>query len=158
MTPQAPLPSAPADPAPADAVAVANRLRPVLLHLGRHLRREVHETGISAGQVSLLAALRRRPTAGVNELAASEGISAPAMSNAIDRLQGAGLVSRVRETHGDRRRVCLQVTTEGERILRTVRSRRTAWLSARLRGLGGEDFAAVEAAIEPLARLLEKPR
>lgn len=158
MVTRAPLLTAPAGRPPADAVAVANRLRPVLLQLSRHLRREVHETGISAGQVSLLAAISRRPAAGVNDLAASEGISAPAMSNAIDRLQGAGLVRRVRETHGDRRRVCLQVTTEGERVLRTVRSRRTAWLSARLRGLGGEDFAAVEAAIEPLARLLEKPR
>lgn len=158
MVPRAPLLSLPAGRPAAEAVALANRLRPVLLHLSRHLRREVHETGISAGQVSLLAAISRRPAAGVNDLAASEGISAPAMSNAIDRLEAGGLVTRVRDTGGDRRRVFLQVTAEGDRILRTVRSRRTAWLSARLGGLDAEDFAAVEAAIEPLARLLEKPR
>jgi DNA-binding MarR family transcriptional regulator len=139
---------------PAQALALANRLRPVLLHLGRHLRREVHETGVTAGQVSLLASLCRRPDTGVNELAAIEGISAPSMSNAIDKLEAAGLVQRVRGTEGDRRRVSLRVTAEGERIVRTVRSRRNAWLSSRLRGLSPEEFAAVEAAIEPLIRIV----
>ena len=37
-----------------DSLAVANRLRPVLVHLNRHLRREVHKLGVSAGQVALL--------------------------------------------------------------------------------------------------------
>jgi hypothetical protein len=41
-------------------------------------------------------------------------------------------------------------------VLRRVRSRRTAWLATRLRGLSDEDLAAVEAAIEPLSRLLKE--
>jgi len=141
----------------AEALVVANRLRPVLLHLARHLRREVHETGVGAGQVSLLAAIGHRRRVGVNELAASEGISAPSMSNAIDRLEASGLVRRLRDADGDRRRVSLEVTPEGDRILRTVRSRRTAWLTARLRDLSANELAAVAAAIEPLSRLLEPP-
>jgi len=35
-------------------VEIANRLRPVLLHLNRHLRREVHTSDVSPGQLSLL--------------------------------------------------------------------------------------------------------
>jgi hypothetical protein len=35
-----------------------------------------------------------------------------------------------------------------------VRSRRTAWLATRLRGLDEPELAAVAAAIEPLSRLL----
>jgi hypothetical protein len=39
--------------AAADPVAVANRLRPVLLKLNRELRREIHSLGVTGGQVSL---------------------------------------------------------------------------------------------------------
>jgi hypothetical protein len=36
-----------------------------------------------------------------------------------------------------------------------VKSKRTAWLSARLRQLDPEQLEAIDAAIEPLAHLLE---
>lgn len=39
-------------------------------------------------------------------------------------------------------------------MLRKVRSRRTAWLSTRLRGLTAEQLEAVDAAIAPLSELL----
>ena len=41
-------------------------------------------------------------------------------------------------------------------MLRRVRSRRTAWLVSRLGKLGAADLAAVEAAVEPLSRLLDE--
>ena len=41
------------------------------------------------------------------------------------------------------------------RELRRVRSRRTAWLASRLGGLTPDELAAVEAAVEPLSRLVE---
>ena len=135
---------------------VANRLRPVLLHLNRHLRREVHTSGVSAGQLSLLSAICDNPSIGVAELAAREGTSMPSVSSHIDRLEASGLITR-RQSDRDRRRVDLEVTAEGLRVLRVIRSKRTAWLSARLETLDGDDLAAIEAAIEPLAALLEQP-
>ena len=54
----------------------------------------------------------------------------------------------------DRRRVGLTLTEEGSRLLKRVRARRTTWLAERLRELEPEEIAAVEAAIEPLMRLL----
>src|SRR2546427_3362340 len=115
-----------------DPVAVANRLRPVLVQLSRQLRRELHLLGVSAGQVSLLGAIRDTPGIGVADLAAREGMSAPSICSHIDRLEASGLVTRTRDETGDRRRVGLRITAEGARVLRTVRSRRTAWLAARL--------------------------
>jgi len=41
-------------------------------------------------------------------------------------------------------------------VLRSVRSRRTAWLAARLQQLSPEELAAVDAAVEPLLALLEE--
>src|SRR5919206_528728 len=52
-----------------DPVAVANRLRPVLHKLNRHLRRETHSLGVTSGQVSLLAQIGRSPGIGVLALA-----------------------------------------------------------------------------------------
>jgi hypothetical protein len=40
-------------------------------------------------------------------------------------------------------------------VLRSVRSRRTAWLAARLKRLSDREVDAIDAAIEPLMRLLE---
>jgi DNA-binding MarR family transcriptional regulator len=59
------------------------------------------------------------------------------------------------KSEADRRRVGLTLTDEGQRALRRVRSRRTAWLASRLSSLSREELAAVGAAAEPLARLLE---
>jgi DNA-binding MarR family transcriptional regulator len=135
-----------------DPVAVANRLRPVLHKLSRHLRRETHSLGVTSGQISLLAEIRRSPGMGVRELAALERMSSPGMSKYVARLEQAGLVRRT--TAADRRRVGLELTEEGQRVLRSVRSRRTAWLATRLGGLEPDELAAVEAAVEPLSRLL----
>jgi DNA-binding MarR family transcriptional regulator len=125
----------------------------VLLRVGRELRREARAVGISPEQVSLLVAIKYAPGIGVRELATRERVSAPAMSNHVDRLERDGLVRRT-PSSDDKRRVGLTLTDEGQRVLRRVRSRRTAWLASRLGKLTPEDLARVEAAVEPLARLL----
>jgi DNA-binding MarR family transcriptional regulator len=140
-----------------DPVVVANGLRPVVLHINRHLRRELHALGIGGSQVSLLASIQGSPGIGVGELAAREGTSAPSISNHIDRLEASGLVTRSRVDGGDRRRIGLAVTSEGARVLRTVRSRRTAWLAARLRELPEEQLRAIDAALVGLRALVERP-
>jgi DNA-binding MarR family transcriptional regulator len=136
----------------ADPITVANRLRPVLLKLNRELRREIHSLGVTGGQVSLLGLIRREPGIGVRELAARERMSAAGMSKYVARLEDAGLVTRTELP--DRRRVGLTLTADGDRVLRSVRSRRTAWLAERLRGLSNEELAAVDNAVEPLGKLI----
>ena len=135
-------------------VEVANRLRPALLKLARELRRESHALGVTGGQATLLIQIHRNRGIGVNELAARERISAAAMSGHIDRLQRAGLVRRTPDER-DRRRQGLSITPEGERVLRSIKSRRTAWLAARIERIDPEDLRKLDAAVEPLLRLLE---
>jgi len=137
-----------------EAAAVANRLRPVLLHLNRHLRREAQTQGISAGQISLLAGIEMHPGIGVKELADREGMAAPSVCTAVDRLQAAGYVTRTRESSGDRRRVGLATTPEGSALLRRVRSRRTTWLAARLDALTADERARIADAVDALAALV----
>jgi DNA-binding MarR family transcriptional regulator len=137
--------------------AVAEKLRPLLLHLNRDLRREALPMGVTVGQVALIAAIREEPGIGVRELATRERMSAPAMSGYVDRLESAGLVERG-PVEGDRRRVGLALTAEGKRLLRSTRRMRTAWLAERMRRLTDEQIAALEAALEPLALLTRDER
>jgi DNA-binding MarR family transcriptional regulator len=140
-----------------DTTTLANRLRPVLLKLNRELRREVHSLGVTGGQASLLVQIRYSPGIGVRELAAKERMSVPGMSKFVARLERAGLIER-QEVGGDKRRVGLHVTSAGHRVLRSVKSKRTAWLSARLGTLDDEQLEALDAAVEPLSLLLEEGR
>jgi DNA-binding MarR family transcriptional regulator len=139
----------------ADTLTLAERLRPALLRLGRELRRETRAVGVSPEQVSLLVAIKYAPGIGVGALATRERVSAPAMSNHVDRLERDGLAIRT-PIPDDKRRVGLTLTAEGQRLLRRVRSRRTAWLVSRLGKLDPDELAAIEAAVEPLSRLLVK--
>jgi len=137
----------------ADPTTVANRLRPALLRLNRELRRELHSLGVTGGQVSLLIKIQKERGIGVRELAKWERMSAPGMSKYIARLETGGLVRRTEVA--DKRRFGLALTAEGAHVLASVRRRRTAWLAERLRGLSPEELAAVDAAVEPLLKLLE---
>ncbi|HWQ24924.1 MAG TPA: MarR family transcriptional regulator [Gaiellaceae bacterium] len=135
---------------------LADELRPVLLRLARELRRETERLGVTASQATLLWLVKRSPGLALAELAAEEGISPPALSGHVDRLERARLLERVRSSD-DRRRVGLRLTEEGARLLRRVRARRTTWLAERLRALEPEELATLEAAVPALRRLLGDP-
>ena len=135
-----------------DAMAVADSLRPTLLRLARELRRE-KIAGVSPHQVALLVAIKYAPGVTVGELAASERVSTAAMSKRVSRLERDGLVTRT-QSETDRRQVGLTLTDEGQRVLRRVRSRRTAWLATRLDTLSADELARVGAAVDALSHLL----
>jgi DNA-binding MarR family transcriptional regulator len=132
---------------------LADDLRRVLLRLARELRRETEQLGVTARQVTLLWLVKRSPGLSLAQLAAEEGISPPALSGHVDRLERAGLLERVRSSE-DRRRVGLALTDEGVRLLRRVRARRTTWLAEHLQALEPSELAAIETAIPALQRLL----
>jgi DNA-binding MarR family transcriptional regulator len=136
-----------------DPGALAEALRPTLLQVGRELRREARAVGISPEQVSLLVAIKFAPGIGIRALAERERVSPPAMTKHVDRLERDGLVSRTQKAD-DRRCVGIALTDEGRKVLRRVRSRRTAWLTNRLQSLTAEELAAIEAAAAPLRKLL----
>jgi DNA-binding MarR family transcriptional regulator len=138
-------------------LALANDLRPIMLRVARELRRETEQFGITARQATLLWLVKRNPGLTLRALAEAEAITPPALSGQVDRLERAGLLVRVRSAV-DRRRVGLELTPEGERLLRSVRERRTSWLADRLNALEPEALEAIQAAIEPLRELLGETR
>ena len=133
---------------------VAADLRPILLRLARELRKETEQLGVTARQATLLWLVRRSPGLSLAELAHEEGISPPAMSGHVDRLERAGLLERERSSK-DRRRVGLRLTEDGQKLMRRIRARRTTWLADRLRTLDPAELDAVEAALPALLRLVE---
>ena len=136
-----------------DAMAVADHLRPTLLRLGNELRRE-KIAGVSPQQVGLLVSIKYAPGVTVGQLAVDERVSTAAMSKRVSRLERDGLVARTR-SEADRRCTGLTLTEDGQRTLRRVRSRRTAYLASRLGALTPAELAAVGAAAESLARLVD---
>jgi DNA-binding MarR family transcriptional regulator len=133
--------------------ALADQLRPVLLRLSRELRREAQSLGVSGGQVALLIQIKRNPGITASELAERERMSAAGMSGHIARLENAKLIERARAE--DRRRIGLTITPAGDKILTSVRKRRTAWLAGHLQGLTDTERAAIARALPALQKLLE---
>ena len=126
----------------------------MILRLGRHLRRETEQLGVTTHQATLLWLVKTEPGLSLRELANAEGISAPSLSAHVDRLESIGLIRRVRSSD-DRRRVGLELTPEGRATVRRVRARRTTWLADRLGRLSGDDREQVERALPALRSLLE---
>jgi DNA-binding MarR family transcriptional regulator len=137
-------------------VKLAAELRPSILRLSRHLRREAIRGGSSSVDAQLLGTLREEPGLGVSELADMEQMSRPAMSAHVKRLMQLGYVQReVAKGEADRRRVGLTVTRSGTHYLRAVSERRADWLAERLAELGSDDRTALDRAAKSLRLILE---
>jgi DNA-binding MarR family transcriptional regulator len=130
-----------------DSAELAKKLRPILLRLARHLRGEILES-VTGGQVALLVAIEFHPGMTGQELAERESLSVAGISGHLARLEGARLIRR--ERSGDGRRVGIQLTAEGSRVLASVREQRTAWLAGRLELLEPAARDAIRAALGPL--------
>lgn len=141
-------------PAETDTPALAEALRPAILHVSRRLRLEAQKAGLSAQDALLLGYIRKHPGVGVSALAEAERISKPTMSAHIKRLEAEGLVARSSDAE-DGRRSGLAITAAGERKLETIRRERNDWLAARLARLSPADRETLAAAAAALQRLVD---
>ena len=108
--------------------------------------------GLSLTAASTLATLERSGPCRLTSLAASQGVTQPAMTQLIARLREAGLVERAADP-GDGRVVQIRITADGRALLarrRAVRAERLAGLLAQLRP---EEQAALAAALPAIAAL-----
>jgi len=90
--------------------------------------------GLSLTAAATLATLERSGPCRLTALAAYEGVTQPAMTQLVDRLQGMGLLQRAADP-ADGRVVRVGITDEGRALLarrRAVRAERVAVLLARL--------------------------
>jgi len=111
------------------------------------LRRLVPADGLSLPAAATLARISRTGFAlRVSDLAAAEGVSQPAMSQLVARLERDGLIARERAAD-DARASLSSTTAAGEEALRRRRDARRVALLALLEQLSeGEQAALVSAA------------
>ena len=141
-----------------DAAAIADQLRPVILKLGRHLRREAQDVGVSALDAQMLGLVEVRPGIGVSELAAIEHVSRPSMSAHVKRLMADGWLRRELRTDGDQRRVHLVLTDKARQSLGVIRQNRNDWLAARIAGLTASERTVLASAVGLFSQILELRR
>jgi DNA-binding MarR family transcriptional regulator len=99
-----------------------------------------------------LATLERNGPSRLTALATREGVTQPAMTQLISRLQGSGLVRREPDP-ADGRVVLVSITDQGRRIMAERRDERTDRLTALLSEISPEQRAALAAAIPALEAL-----
>jgi DNA-binding MarR family transcriptional regulator len=114
-------------------------------------------SGLSMTAAATLAGIERLGPQRLTVLAAREGVSQPAMTQLISRLEESGLVHREASPE-DGRVVLVVITDEGRAVLarrRSVRSERMAGIVAQL---SPEHRAALAGALPALDALASVPR
>ncbi|WP_033322572.1 MarR family winged helix-turn-helix transcriptional regulator [Actinomadura atramentaria] len=110
---------------------------------------------VSMTSLSTLASLERVGPARLTDLAAREGVTQPAMTQLVSRLERAGLAERFGDPD-DRRVVLVRITDAGRADLARRRAGQAERLAALLAELPPGDRAAIERALPALDRLGER--
>ncbi|HEY6252056.1 MAG TPA: MarR family transcriptional regulator [Candidatus Angelobacter sp.] len=113
-----------------EAAEVADRLHSAAIHLLRRLRVRDLASGVGPAQLSALSVLVFGGPRSLGELADAEQVRPPTMSRIVAGLERDGLVRR-RETE-DKRRVRLEATDKGTKMLWEGRRRRVESLAKAL--------------------------
>jgi DNA-binding MarR family transcriptional regulator len=130
---------------------LGSQLRLAVLRLSRRLRQE-SAGEVTASQLSALAVLAKHGELSLGELAAIERIAPPSMTRIAARLEEQGLLER-RVDAADRRVARVAVSAAGEALLMETRTRRDAFLAARLQDFTPEERTILARAIPLLERL-----
>jgi DNA-binding MarR family transcriptional regulator len=99
-----------------------------------------------------LASIEKHGPLTIGSLADHERVAPPSTTKVVSKLEAAGLV--VRRAHESDGRVSMMSASDaGRALLAESRERKTAWLSARLAELDGDERATLAAALDVLDRL-----
>ncbi|TMK81730.1 MAG: MarR family transcriptional regulator [Actinobacteria bacterium] len=135
---------------------LASRLRLAVMRLARILRQKAQDQ-ITPSQLSALVSVERDGPVTLGELAALESVQPPTMTRIVVALEEQGLVLREADP-ADRRIARVHVTTAGRKLLERNRSRKTAYLASRMRGLSAEELEVLERAAGLLERMTADER
>ena len=126
----------------------------VLEQLVRLIRQLATAGDLSMAAASVLARIGRDGPQRLTELARTEGVSQPGMTQLVTRLERDGLVRRS-ASRGDRRGVLVAVTDAGRELVDARRAQRAEALQELLTRLDPADQEAIHTALPALARLVE---
>ena len=139
------------DPSAAE-IAMAARLRLSATRLARRLRQQ-SDTGLTPTQLSALAAVEHHGPLTLGELAQHERIAPPTVTKVVAKLEADGLVGRQADPD-DRRSTLVAATRSGRRLLDATRTRKDAWLAARIASLDPEEQVRLDQALDVLDELI----
>ena len=122
----------------------------------RRLRQEAGG-GLSPTMISALASIENHGPLTPSELADRERIKRPTATRIIGSLEEGRLVGRTADP-ADGRSSLIAVTADGRDLLRTLRTRKDAYLAQRLQALPAEDRETLARAVDLLERMLEEDR
>jgi DNA-binding MarR family transcriptional regulator len=112
---------------------------------------------LSLTAAATLATLDRSGPCRLTVLAAHEGVTQPAMTQLVDRLQGMGLLDRLPDP-ADGRVVQVRITDEGRALLARRQAVRAEGIAGLLAGLSPGDQALLTAALPALEALANAQR
>jgi DNA-binding MarR family transcriptional regulator len=136
-----------------EAFETADRLHSAAIHLLRRLRVRDRESGVGPAQLSALSVLvLGGGPRSLGELAEAEQVRPPTMSRIVAGLVRAGLVRRGKTEDG--RRVRLEATAKGTRILQEGRQRRVESLAHAVSSLSEEDRQKLGGIFEVLEKVI----
>ncbi|WP_425954089.1 MarR family winged helix-turn-helix transcriptional regulator [Xylanimonas sp. McL0601] len=119
------------------------------------LVREVSTVGdLSSTAASVLSQLARMGPSRITDMAHVAGISQPAMSQLVGRLEHEGLVTRAVDGD-DRRGVLVAISDPGRAVIGARRAQRAAIFDEALGRLDESDRSRIAAALPALDRLVE---
>ena len=131
---------------------LAGRLRLAIVRTARRLRQETG-TELSPSLTAALSTIERHGPLTPGEVASRERIQRPTATRVLARLEEQGLIDRMPDVR-DRRSSLLTASKAGRDLLAELRTRKTAFLAARIEDLDAEDRATLERAADILERML----
>jgi DNA-binding MarR family transcriptional regulator len=137
-----------------EGFAIADRLHSAAIHLLRRLRVRDRESGVGPAQLSALSVLVFGGPRSLGELADAEQVRPPTMSRIVAGLERAGLVKRRRTE--DRRRVRLEASAKGTKILEQGRNRRVESLAKALSVLPEKEQQKLGELVDILEQIIPK--
>lgn len=132
----------------------ADKLHSAAIHLLRRLRVRDRESGVGPAQLSALSVLVFGGARSLSELADAEQVRPPTMSRIVSGLERAGLVKR--HATDDGRRVRLEATAKGTKILWEGRQRRVESLAKALASLSAQEQQQLRKFTALLQQVLRK--
>lgn len=118
-----------------------------------YVRRSATTGGLSTAASSVLGFLGREGACRLTDLARTQRVSQPNMTQLVTRLERAGLVRRTADSR-DGRGVLVEATDAGMEVFRQRRTERTQALQQVVDRLTGPEQEAVRTALPALARAI----
>ena len=132
---------------------IIDNLRRVFSVLAEHSRKAEHETGLTGSQLWVVKILDGASPMNVTELARRMYLHPATMVGLLDRLEAKGLVQRTRSDK-DRRVVHVQITAEGEEVVRNSPEVAQRLLVEGLEPLTERKLKTISTGVEQIVKIL----